>query len=41
MEMHRLYTQVSALEFNRDMTATENWALRPFCHYDDLDFDLT
>ena len=27
VEMHRLYTQVSAFEDNRDMTAIENWAL--------------
>ena len=41
MEMRRLYTQVSAFEDNRDMTATENWAIRHFCHFGDLDSDLT
>ena len=41
MEMHRLYTLVSVFEYNKDMTATENWALGHFCHFGDLNSDLT
>ena len=43
VEMHRLYTQVSAFEDNRDMTAsreTHYW-VRHFRHHGDLDSDLS
>lgn len=43
VEMHRLCTQVRSFEDNskKEMTANRNWALRHFCHYGDLDSDLT
>ena len=43
VEMHRLYTQVSAFEDNRDMTAsreTHYW-VRHFRHHGDVDSDIS
>ena len=43
VEMHRLYTQVSAFEDNRDMTAireTHSW-VKHFRHHGDLDTDFS
>ena len=43
VEMHRLYTLVSAFENDRDMTArreTHYW-VRHFRHHGDFDFDLS
>ena len=41
VEMHRLYTQVSTLEDNRNMAATRetHYRIRHFRHHGDLDSD--